>query len=248
MTLSLPRLAFTLLLALAACCASVVATAQEAAIRKALAERLPKLPPIDEVTRAPIPGLWEVRFGGSEILYSDDKGEFIVLGGALVETRTLTNLTEARIDKLLAVDWSKLPLKDALVFRQGSGARKIAVFADPNCGYCRRFERDLMAVKDITIYVFVVPILGRDSQVKARDIWCARDNARAWRAWMIDGQAAPGAAARCDSAALERNLAFSQQHKITATPAALFEDGSRRVGAIPGDLIERLLVAASKKS
>jgi thiol:disulfide interchange protein DsbC len=251
MTLSMPRLAATLLLALGALAAIASSTpvmAQEAVIRKTLAERLPKLPPIDEVTRTPIPGLWEVRFGGTEILYSDDKGEHILVGGSMIETKTRTDLTEARMEKLLAVDWKELPLKDALVFRQGTGARKIAVFADPNCGYCRRFERDLMAVKDVTIYVFLLPILGPDSLTKSRDIWCARDNARAWRAWMIDGVPAPGAPARCDSGALERNAAFGRKYKITGTPAALFEDGTRKPGAIPGDLIEKLLVAASKKS
>ena len=99
-----------------------VVAAQEAVIRKALPERLPQLPKIDEVTRTPIPGLWEVRYGGTEILYSDDKGEHIFVNGSLVETKTRTDLTEARIEKLLAVSWDKLPMKDALVIKQGTGA------------------------------------------------------------------------------------------------------------------------------
>jgi len=87
--------------------------AQEAAIRKALAERIPRLPPIDEVRPSPVPGVFEVRYGGTEILYSDEKGEHIFVGGSLIETRTRTDLTEQRIDKLTAIDFSKLPLKDA---------------------------------------------------------------------------------------------------------------------------------------
>ena len=173
------------------------ATAQEAVIRKALPERLPQLPKIDEITRSPIPGLWEVRYGGTEILYSDDKGEHIFVNGSLVETKTRTDLTEARIEKLLAVSWDKLPMKDALVIRQGTGARKMAVFVDPNCGYCKRFERDLAGIKDVTVYTFLMPILGPDSTVKSRDIWCAKDPAKAWRAWMLDGAAPPTAAKGC---------------------------------------------------
>jgi len=96
--------------------------AQEAVIRKTLAERLPNLPKIDEVTRTPIPGLYEVRYGGTEIFYSDATGEHI-LSGALIETKTRTDLTEARLEKLLAIEFDKLPLKDAMVQRQGSGAR-----------------------------------------------------------------------------------------------------------------------------
>ena len=223
------------------------AVAQEAVIRKTLPERLPQLPKIDEVNRSPIPGLWEVRYGGSEILYSDDKGEFILINGSLVETKTRTDLTEARIEKMLAVDWAKLPLKDAMVFRQGNGSRKLAVFEDPNCGYCKRFERDVSQLKDVTVYTLLMPILGPDSMAKSRDIWCAKDNAKAWRAWMLDNVPPPKAPVACDTAALDRNLAFSRANRINGTPAVFFEDGTRKPGAIPGDLVEKLLAAAAAK-
>jgi thiol:disulfide interchange protein DsbC len=235
------------LIALALLALTAGALAQEAAIRKALAERIPKMPPVDEVRPTPVPGLFEVRYGGTEILYSDDKGEYILIGGSMIETRTRTDLTEARVEKLLAIDFAKLPLKDAIVFRQGRPLRKVAVFADPNCGYCKRFERDLAAVKDVTVYTFLMPILGPDSTSKSRDIWCAKDAAKAWRGWMFDGEAAPAAPAKCDTSALDRNLEFGRRHKINGTPAVLFEDGTRKPGAIPGDLLEKLLTAAAKK-
>ena len=224
-----------------------VALAQEAVIRKTLPERLPQLPKIDEVTRSPIPGLREVRYGGTEILYSDDKAEFILVNGSMVETKTRTDLTEARIEKMLAVDWDKLPLKDAMVFRQGNGSRKLAIFEDPNCGYCKRFERDVAQLKDVTVYTFLLPILGPESTARSRDIWCAKDNARVWRAWMLENVNPPKAAAGCDTSALDRNLAFSRAHRINGTPAVFFEDGTRKPGAIPGDLVEKLLVAAAAK-
>lgn len=240
-----PRpLAAALLLSLAAL---IPAQAQEAQIRKALAERLPQLPKIDEVTRTPVPGLWEVRYGGIELLYSDDKGDFIFVNGSMVDTKTRTDLTEARTEKLLALDFNKLPLKDAMVFRQGKGSRKMAVFEDPNCGYCKRFEGDLAALKDVTIYLFLVPILGPDSQVKSRDIWCSKDAAKAWRTWMMEGVVPSKAPDKCDASVLERNVAFAKTHRITGTPTVFFEDGVRKPGAIPGDLVEKLLVAAAKK-
>jgi thiol:disulfide interchange protein DsbC len=218
--------------------------AQEAVIRKNLAERLPTLPSIDEVSKSPVPGLYEVRYGGTEILYSDEKGEHI-LTGSMIETKTKTDLTEARIDKLLAIDFDKLPFKDAVHIKQGTGARKMAVFVDPNCGYCKRFERDLAAIKDVTVYTFLIPILGPDSTVKSRDIWCAKDASATWRAWMLDGVAPGKAAAKCDTAAIERNLAFAQKYKINGTPAVFFADGTRKPGAIPGATVEKLLVAAA---
>ncbi len=243
--LSTSRLLPTLVLSLVTFCGAT--SAQEAVIRKTLPERLPQLPKIDEVKLTPIPGLWEVRYGGTEILYSDDKGEHILVNGSLVETKTRTDLTEARIEKLLAVSWDKLPMKDAVVLRQGTGARKLAVFADPNCGYCKRFERDLAGIKDLTIYTFLIPILGPDSITKSRDIWCAKDPAKVWRAWMLDGVAPPSAAKGCDTAAVDRNLAFSRANRITGTPAVFFEDGTRKPGAIPAEMVEKLLLAAAKK-
>nr|WP_236580481.1 DsbC family protein [Rubrivivax sp. A210] len=216
--------------------------AQEAAIRKALAERLPSLPKIDEVSKTPIPGLYEVRYGGAEIMYSDEKGEYIFVSGSLIETKTRTDLTEARIDRLTAVEFDKLPVKDSMVIRQGNGSRKMAVFVDPNCGYCKRFERDLAALKDVTIYTFLLPILGPDSTAKVRDIWCAKEPSQTWRAWMLDGKTpARVAESACDSAAITRNIEFARKHRVNGTPAVFFVDGTRKPGAIPADQLEQLL-------
>ena len=226
--------------------AAAPAAANEAAIRKALSERYPQLK-IDEVRRSPVAGIWEVRYDGIDILYSDATGDHIFVSGALVETRTRTDLTEQRVEKLLAVAWDRLPLRDGITIRQGTGARKLAVFVDPNCGYCRRFERDLATVKDVTVHVFLIPILGPDSVAKSRDIWCARDPAVAWRRYMLEGVQPSKAAASCNVDALDRNLAFSRTHRINGTPAVFFEDGTRRPGAIPAEQIEASLVAATKK-
>ena len=232
----------------AAAAGAAVEASVQAAIRKALAERIPKMPTIDEITRSPIAGLYEVRYNGTEIMYADAAGDHIIVQGAIIETRTRTDLTEQRVEKLLAVDFAQLPLKDAIVIKQGNGARKVAVFADPNCGYCKRFERDLAGVKDVTVYTFLLPILGPDSTSKSRAIWCAKDGAKAWRAWMLDNVTPEPAKANCDVAGIDRNLEFGRKHKINGTPAVLFEDGTRKPGALPVETLERLLAQASRKS
>jgi thiol:disulfide interchange protein DsbC len=215
--------------------------AQEAVIRKNISERLPDFPKIDEVTKTPIPGLYELRMG-TDIVYSDEQGNHIIEGN-LIDTRSRANLTEVRVNKLTAIDFASLPLKDAMVWKQGTGARRIAVFADPNCGYCKRFERDLQQVKDVTVYTFLIPILGGDSSEKATNIWCAKDNTRAWRDWMLDAKAPPRNMGHCDTP-LARNLALSRKHKVNGTPAIVFEDGTRVPGALTADQIEKQLVAS----
>ena len=224
---------------------AAAASADEATIRKAFAERLPKFPKIDEVSKTPIPGLFEIRMG-NDLVYADETGNHVIQG-SIFDTRTRTNLTDARIDKLLTIDFASLPLKDAVLVKQGTGARKLVVFADPNCGYCKRVERDLLKVKDVSIYTFLYPILGQDSDVKSRDIWCAKDPSKAWRAWMIDGSAPDKSPAKCDSQVLDRNVALGQKHRVQGTPAMVFEDGTRAPGAIPVEQIE-LRMAAARKS
>jgi thiol:disulfide interchange protein DsbC len=221
------------------------ALAQEAVIRKNIAERMPDFPKIDEVSKTPIPGVYELRIG-FDVLYTDEQGDHII-EGQLVDTRTRTNLTETRISKLTAIDFSKLPLKDAIVWKQGNGARKLVVFADPNCGYCKKFERDLQQVKDVTVYTFLYPILGGDSPDKSRNIWCAKDSTKVWRDWMIEGTAIPGAAS-CDTSALQRNVALGRKHRINGTPGLVFEDGTHKPGAISAAQIEQLLAASRSKS
>jgi thiol:disulfide interchange protein DsbC len=241
-TRTLARLGALSLLAAAA----LGATAQEAQIRKNLAERLPNLPKIDEVSRTPVPGLWEVRIG-TDVMYTDEKGDHIIQG-QIVDTRTRTNLTEARLNKLTAIDFASLPLKDAMVIKQGSGARKMAVFVDPNCGYCKRFEKDLSNVKDVTIYAFLYPILGPDSDLKSKAIWCAKDPAKTWREWMLNGVTPPRSMGDCDAAALERNVALGKKHRVQGTPALVFEDGTRVPGAISGAEVEKHLIDNGRKS
>ena len=220
----------------------LVAVANEVVIRKNLAERLAGLPAIEEVRPSPMPGLWEIRFG-NEIRYTDPTGSFLI-EGALLDLRSRRNLTEERITKLSAIDFSTLPIKDALVWKNGNGKRRIAVFADPNCGYCKRFERSLQDVKDITVYTFLIPILGGDSPEKSRAIWCAKDAAAAWQAWMLEAKVPIKPATGCDDSAIERNLALSRRNRVTGTPAIIMEDGSRVPGALTAEQLEKRLQSA----
>lgn len=240
------RTALRALLAVAALALGAqLALAQEAVIRKNIAARLPDFPKIDEVSKTPIPGLYELRIG-SDVLYSDEQGNYVIEGN-IIDTRSRTNLTQERQDKLNAIDFASLPLKDAVVWKQGTGARRIAVFADPNCGYCKKFEHELQNVKNVTVYTFLIPILGGDSPEKSANIWCAKDNTRAWRDWMLDGKAPPRNMGACETP-MARNLALSRKHRINATPAIIFEDGSRNPGLLGAQDLERRLASTSGSS
>ncbi len=231
------------LLATLLACSLGSAFAQEALIRKNLAERVPSLAKIEEVSKTPMNGLYEIRISDTDILYTDAEGNFLIQGN-LIDTKGRRNLTEERVEKLSAIDFDALPLKDSFVHVLGNGKRKIAVFEDPNCGYCKRFERDLQKVTDVTVHTFLIPILSADSLEKSKNIWCSKDKAKTWLDWMVRDQAITKAS--CDTTALERNLAFAKKYKITGTPTIFFANGSRVPGAIGAPEIEKQLAAAGK--
>jgi thiol:disulfide interchange protein DsbC len=230
----------TLLLTLLAAL-SMGAVAQEATIRKNLAERLPNLPKIDEVSKTPMPGLYEVRVNQSEIFYTDEKGNFLIQG-SLIDTQARVDLTEQRVEKLTAIAFKDLPLKDAFTIVRGNGKRKMAVFEDPNCGYCKRFERDLVKIDNVTVHVFLYPILSADSGEKSHKMWCAKEKSKAFLDWMVRDVTPP--AATCDAAAVARNVEFGKKARITGTPTIIFADGSRVPGAIDTARIEKFLTEA----
>jgi thiol:disulfide interchange protein DsbC len=227
------------ILAVCALLSTTSSWAQEAAIRKNLAERIPQLEKIDEVSKTPIQGIFEIRVNGAEIYYTDAEANYLIQGN-LIDTKLKRNLTEDRIEKLTAVKFDALPFKDAFTIVRGDGKRKLAVFEDPNCGYCKRFEKDLQKINNVTIHMFLYPILSPDSTEKSKNIWCAKDKAKTWQDWMVRDKSP--VAASCDSAAITRNVELGHKHKITGTPTLIFADGSRIPGAISAEQVEKKLV------
>ncbi|MDR7095885.1 DsbC family protein [Hydrogenophaga laconesensis] len=220
---------------------SMAALAQEATIRKNLTERLPNLPPIDEISKTPMPGIFEVRVNQSDLFYTDAEGNYLIQG-SMIDTKARVDLTEQRVEKLTAIAFKDLPLKDAFTIVRGNGKRKMAVFEDPNCGYCKRFERDLLKIDNVTVHVFLYPILSADSGEKSRNIWCAKDKGKTFIDWMVRDVAPPSAT--CDAAAVARNFEFGKKARITGTPTIIFANGTRVPGAIGAEQIEKQLAEA----
>ena len=212
--------------------------AQDANLKKTLAERLPSLPKIEEISKTPMPGVFEVRVQGNELFYTDAKGDFLIQG-ALIDTKQKRNLTEERTDKLSAVAFDSIPLKLAFTQVKGNGKRKLVVFADPNCGYCKRFEKDLQKIDNVTIYHMLYPVLGEDSKTKSRNIACAKDRAKTWNDWMLQGVTPPTVA--CDNHNIDAIVEFGKKNRINGTPTLFVADGTRVPGAIDAAQVETLL-------
>lgn len=195
---------------------------------------------VKAVRPTPLPGLFEVQVD-MDLMYTDAKVEY-VLQGSLIDARARVDLTAQRLLKLSQVPFESLPLNLAIKQVKGNGQRKIAVFEDPNCGYCKQLHKTLESVDNITVYTLLFPILSPDSTTKARDIWCAKDQAAAWRAWMLEGKAPQQA--QCDTP-VEQILTLGRELMVRGTPAIFFADGSRVNGALPLDALNKKLADAA---
>jgi thiol:disulfide interchange protein DsbC len=213
-------------------------TPVEANIKKALEPRLGGAK-IESVKETPYAGLYEVRVAG-DILYTDKKGEYLVIGH-VYDAKTSQDLTRARIDDINKIKFSDLPLDQAIKQVKGDGKRVIAVFEDPNCGYCKRLRQTTLKNMDnVTIYTFLYNILSEDSFVKSKNIWCSADRAKAWDDWMINNKLPPAAPADCKTPN-EEVVALGQKLHIQGTPAIFFADGSRIPGAVDQKTLEAKL-------
>ncbi|KAF1028585.1 MAG: putative thiol:disulfide interchange protein DsbC [Burkholderia plantarii] len=232
----------TLLVAAAAATLGCTAQADQTTdkLKATLQARLGADAAVKSIAKSPIPGLYEVNLG-AQIIYSDASGDYVLLGD-LVDTKSHRNLTEARMSEINKVDFASLPLANAIKVVKGNGARKIAVFSDPNCPYCKRFESTLQSMNNVTVYTFLYPVLTPDSTVKSKSIWCAADRAKAWEGWMVDHRA-PSGPGNCDTSALDKNLALGRGLNVTGTPTIILADGTRLPGAVSADQLNSALAS-----
>lgn len=219
--------------------------ADEASLRKSIEAAYPKLK-VQSVTKTPYSGLYEVFLDG-QIIYTDDKFSFLIVEGKIIDPVSKRNLTGERLDDLNKVDFSALPLDQAIKVVKGNGSRKLVVFSDPDCPFCKRLEqRELVNITDVTIYTFLFPLeqLHPDAANKSKAIWCSADRAKAWTDWVINNQL-PKSATACD-APVEKIASLGRKLSVSSTPTLIFSDGKRMLGAYPAKEIEQALDVASK--
>lgn len=217
------------------------AHAGEAEIKSTLQKKVPQIGQINSVNKSPVPGLYEV-VTQDRLFYTDEKVGYLI-DGAVFDLKTMRNITEERARKLFAIDFSKLPLELAVKQVRGKGERKLAIFTDPNCGFCKKLEKELLQIDNITIYQFLYPVFP-GSEEKARGVWCSKDRSKAWDD-LMQNDIAP-AAGNCDTPTA-KVLALGRKLKVNGTPALVFSDGTINPGYLPATELEKALTAAASR-
>ena len=226
--------------------AAMSAGADDTSLRATLEERMPGVR-IGTIGPGPVPGLFEVVVNGINVMYTDEKGE-IAFFGNVVNLQTKDNLTKKRSEELAFVDFSKLPLKKAITKVKGDGTRKLVVFSDPDCPYCKQLEKELAFLDNVTIYTMLYPIteLHPDARTKSEAVWCSSDRAKAWDNIMLHGKEPTTAKGKCKTP-LDDIQALAKSLNIDGTPGMVFQNGKLVPGMLKTEQIEALLVEAAKK-
>ena len=225
---------------------SQFALADEASLKKALEAAYPKFK-IESVIKTPYTGLYEVFMGG-QIIYTDEKLTFLIAEGRLVDPKTKKDITGERMEELTKIDFNTLPLDQAIKVVKGNGSRKLVVFSDVDCPYCKRLEQnELSNIDNVTVYTFLYPIeqLHPDAAAKSKSIWCASNRVKAWNDWIFNNKL-PATTGNCE-VPLEKVGELARKVGVTSTPTLIFADGKRMLGAQPYKEIEKYLQNAAKK-
>jgi thiol:disulfide interchange protein DsbC len=215
--------------------AGVVNAQSEQQVRSELQKKIGPNTKIKSVSQSPISGIYEVLVG-NEVFYTDANSKYLIQG-EIIEIATGKNITEQKQADLNRIKWSELNPSNALKVVRGNGSRQLAVFSDPNCGYCKRLEKSLQQLDNVTIYTYLIPILSADSTQKSKQIWCSADPQKTYIDWMING-ITPSGKSDCTTP-LDKNMAFAKTYGITGTPTIFFTDGSRFPGAVQITDIEK---------
>ena len=231
-------------LVLAALLFADAAAANETAIRKALQPKLGGAK-IEGVQPGPA-GLWEVRVrteGGVQLLYTDSAGAYLI-DGSIHDLRSDRNLTEERLRRLNAIKFESLPLDQAVKIQRGSGRRVMVMFSDPYCPYCQQFEQTLQKIDDITVYVFMYPVIRPQNADHSKAVWCSPDRAKAWLELALHHKR-PAAEASCDNP-VEKNLELGRALRVNSTPTLIFANGEKVAGGLPAADLQDMLEQAGK--
>jgi len=190
---------------------------------------------VTQVNKSPISGLYEV-VTSDHIFYTDESGQYLI-DGSMFDLKSRRNITDARARQLFAVDFNKLPFELAIKKVKGNGSRKMAYFSDPNCGFCKKLERELKNVNDVTLYLFLYPIFEGSAE-KVQAVWCSPDKVKAWDNLMLNGvQPATG---KCDIP-LGKMMELGKKLKVNGTPALIFANGVINPGYMPAADLEKAL-------
>ncbi len=163
-----------------------------------------------------------------QVFYVTKDGEYLIAGSLISKDKV--NLTQDRLSEVNRVDVSKIPLKDAVAIKRGTGAKKLIMFTDVDCPFCRKAYDWLKGQTDYTLYIFFFPLdIHPKSPGKTLQILCSKnqetaiENAQSDKE--IDSQ-------KCEAGEkmLARHKAIAGEVGVDGTPLFITDSGKKITG------------------
>ncbi len=191
---------------------------------------------VAEIKVSPLKSVWQIDVDAGEgkrgSLYLDFSKKFLI-AGQIVPVESIGKQPPAR-----KVDVSRIPLDDAFILGMATAKKKVIVFTDPDCHYCRQLHTIMKQVTakrdDIAFALIMHPLpMHKDSPKKAQTIICTKsldilDDA-------FSGKPVPEPSATCTADAVERSKALAKSLDFSGTPTLVRDDGVVLSGYLPED-------------
>lgn len=205
--------------------------------KKEAEEIVKKLVPdgvVADIRISPVKGLWQIDVAAGPqrgAVFLDFTKKYVA---QLIPVEYLDQ--KAKQQKPQKMDFSKIPLGDAVVFGPADAKKKVVVFSDPDCPFCRRLHEEMKKVlekrKDVAFYLVLFPLeMHKDAYKKAQAILCEKSTQLADDAF--SGKAVPEP--KCSNEAVERTKALGSSLGVSSTPTIVREDGTVNLGMLPAD-------------
>lgn len=228
-------------------------TAKEKEIKDFLNKQYPNLG-VSEVTYIPEVKLYEVRHkAGTAPAYTNETSDFFVIGNTgvqIVNPKTRVNITKDRDNQRTLEIFSKLPMKESITYKFGSGEKHIAIFSDPDCSYCKKLDKEVFSKltnQNVTIHYFMNPLttLHPYAMAKAEKIWCSPNPAQSWKDYTLTGKL-PANDNKCANP-VKNNKALAVGLGLNRTPTLMFDNGIVWQNYLSGEQIIELMNKPPKK-
>jgi thiol:disulfide interchange protein DsbC len=219
---------------------AAVASAEELT-KEELASRLSGVA-VEDITDAPIPGIYEVAVGAN-VAYVTKDGRFIIRGD-IYDAETSSNVSEETRARARATMLGSVDPESMIVFKPASGDVKhtVTIFTDIDCGYCRQFHREIDKVTalGIEVHYLFYPRTGPDTEswTKADQVWCAANHNSALTRAKLGGEIPEGD--ECMTPVAD-HYELGQRIGVRGTPAVFTSAGELIGGYLPPATLAKVL-------
>lgn len=225
-------------------------------LSKAEAETLlKKFGEVKDVKMAPVKGLYEVTIqqGDRQMAAYVDFSKELILAGPIyaIATRKMISPLPAQVPiKLSRMQLDQIRIEDSIVMGNRNGGKRLFVFTDPDCGYCKRLYGELKRLAamepDLAIYIKMYPLkMHRGAYDKARVILAAQS------LQLLDevfaGGKVPPAGENASRKPVDATIKLAESLGIRGTPALVFPDGRLIIGFRDAENMHVLLSPTTKR-